>query len=198
MPNSKLPSAEQVRSDLAAARQKLADATEALRAAFVADAAGDPKAYISVKDRAVDDAKREVSRLEAVLQAAEAAEADRAVIARKLAAKRADDAVRATYAKQAVAAQDHASAIEAYVETYLALLAAQGAAMRVGIGNPRVRSDITHLPVERFTAHEISRVAAGRKLPPGAHKAVGTGVTGTLPFVEHFRRMAEVIIPPPE
>ncbi len=197
MPNSKLPSAEQVRTDLAAARQSLADATEALRAAFVADAAGDPKAYVSVKDRQLDQAKREVSRLEAVLQAAEAAEADRAVMARKLANKRADDAVRVAYAAQAKAAEDHATAIKAYVETHHALLAAQGAAMRVGIGNPRVRSDITHLPVERFTAHEISRVAAGRKFLR-AHKAVGTGVTGTLPFVEHFRRMAEVIIPPPE
>ncbi|HEY1561836.1 MAG TPA: hypothetical protein VGF71_13275 [Caulobacteraceae bacterium] len=187
----------------ASVRQQLIDA----KAGQVAAEANLNAAYVSGDEAAetlstakLNEARRAVARLEAILIDADRREQAAAAKARK-AKDRADDAkVRDAYRAQTNAATDFEKAVGGYVSAYADLIAAGDTARAVAGPNPRVRTDLREPNIAALASNEIARQAdvEDRLLPPGASwPTASRDPKSVMPLADQFGDLAAAILPTP-
>jgi hypothetical protein len=192
-----LPPAVDVARRLATARFRLNAAEQAWAIAAATTESGADPASEAAAEKTLGSARRDVDRLVAVLKQCEAAEALAAGRAKAAREKAHDARVIAACRDQAKAAQEVEAAVGRYVETYHGLVAASENVRKAETGNRRVRRDLA-ISLPAAIAREITRIASGGLLPPGADKiaAIMLDPRQIPPLAAQFEAMADAILAP--
>jgi len=194
--NSKLPSTSTLLERLTSARNSVEEAEDRWAIAVAGTEQGEDPEIEAKAQRDLAAAHAAVSRLQAIVKAAEAEEAVHAAKERAAANKAHDTKVRAAHRERVKAARTLQDAIKGYVSAYEGLVRSNAHVALAEEGNPRVRRDLkVHTPVA--VAREITRAAGVPQPPPGGDKfaAISQDPRKIQPLVSQYEDIASAILP---
>ncbi len=162
-------SPDTVRSRIEAAEVDVSEAERDYRVSAAATEAGGDPADEAAAEQRLDQARRALARLRAVLQEVEAQDAENARIAQAAQDAAEDAEVAKDCAAWAKAAQAVAPAAASYATAYRGLVEAGDRLRNVALTNPRVRHDLLLQNADALVSLELARICAG-VAPPGADR----------------------------